>query len=124
MADAADTETVGNRQLAGINDISALAQFVVEDLKNKVLISRSMKSHDNRRLQMIRQQGPETHLAHAVHQCVAILPITRAAPGQTALPLILIQRLFKSQHRVRRRRKTPLTVILQCLPLIIQIQAQ
>src|SRR5665213_1814121 len=94
--DTADAEGIGDREFAGIDDVSAIFQLVVKGLEYEILVPRHAEGDDDRRLQMIRQQRLKAERAHAVDQDSAILHITPATPRNAAFGVELIQRLMLS----------------------------
>ena len=56
LTDAADAEGLGDRQLAGVDDVAAAAQVVVEADEIEVRIGRRVKGDDDRRLELVGQQ--------------------------------------------------------------------
>ena len=56
-ADAADAETVGDRELARIDDVAAILQRVVEALEDEARIFRHVEGVDDRRLKCAGSSG-------------------------------------------------------------------
>src|SRR5690242_9822077 len=56
-ADAAHAEGVRDRELAGIDHVAAILQPVVEGLEDEARIARHVEGDDDRRLQLLAQQG-------------------------------------------------------------------
>src|SRR6185369_4887734 len=64
-ADAADAEALSDGELAGIDDVASLSQRVVEGLELEVGVFGHAERDDDRRLQLLRQQGLEAERLHA-----------------------------------------------------------
>ncbi len=74
-----------SRQLAGIDGEAAAAQRFVEVLEVEVGIARGEKGLDDRASLVVREQGGEAHVAHALDQLLGIAAIALAAGGNAAL---------------------------------------
>ncbi|SVC95909.1 uncharacterized protein METZ01_LOCUS348763, partial [marine metagenome] len=121
IADTADPETVDTGQFAGIDNETAAVQRVIKYLELEIWVGRGQKCHDDRGLNLIGQIGLETHRPHAFNQNVAIVPIARAAPDDTAFIGMLRQSLVERGANMGRWRKAPFAGFLQRRPLIVQI---
>ncbi len=83
-----------------------------------------MKGNDDRCLQLIGQQRTKSQPPHSFHQDPAILAITTAPTGNTALLIKLVQRLVEAQDGVGRGGEPPLSVAFHRDPLIVEVQAE
>lgn len=89
-ADASHTKGVGNGEFAWVQNKAFLFHCVVKILEDELRIGRHMNRNDDRRLQVIRQQGLKAHLAQAVEQDAAVVGVALVAPGDAAFRVELI----------------------------------
>src|SRR6202165_800250 len=85
LAHAADTERFQRRELAGIQDVAARLDGVVEGLERVVRTVRRVERYDDRRLNRRGQETLESELRHAVNQRAAVMRVAGAARGEYAL---------------------------------------
>src|SRR5262245_20292681 len=83
-----------------------------------------MEGDDDRRLQMIGQQGLEAERAHALDQDAAVVAVAGAAAGDAALLRMLAQRLLEGDDHLDRRGEAPLRSLLHRRPLVVQVEAE
>ena len=124
LADATDAETGGDGQLAGIDDIAAATQRVIENLEIELLIGGHLEGDDDRRLHFVRQQRLEPQPPHAVDEDFAVAGVSRMAALGAALGVELVERLIEGVNHVGRRREPPLAVLFHRRPLVVKVEAQ
>jgi hypothetical protein len=78
--DAADARTLRHRELLRIDDEALRDEGVVERTEFEARVAGHVEGDDDRRLQLIREQGPEPELAHPAHQNRAALRVSGVAP--------------------------------------------
>src|ERR1019366_7670569 len=123
-ADAADTERVGDRQLARIDDVAALFQRIVEALEDEIRMARRTEGGDDRRLQRVGKQRFEAERAHAANEDARVLRVARAAAGDAALGEELLQRLVERDDDMDRRGEAVLPGLLEIAALVEQVERQ
>jgi hypothetical protein len=103
---------------------TAGAQPVVELLERKAWVGGHSPRHDDRRLQVLRQQRLEPKATHALDQDPAVGAIACTAASHASLGRVLLERLIERGEHVRRRREAPLPGALHGGPLLMKIERQ
>src|SRR5919106_5874856 len=121
-SDASDPEARDDRELAGVDGVAARTQAVIEGHELETGILRHPEGDDDRRLQMLGEQGLKAERAHALDQDLTVLAVPRSPTRDPALLLVLEQRTIERGEDVRRRREPPLAVSLHTGPLIVEVE--
>ena len=124
MTDAAHTKGIDLSQFAGVQNETLGLDPLIEILELVTRVFWGMEGDDNRRLNGRWHKAANAQGGHAVKQGLAVLGVALMTGWQTALFVVLRQRLVQRRHHVRWRGKAPLPGFGHIGVLVVQVHCQ